>query len=361
MTLSAYRSSGGVFARSAGYVRAARVEELGFNDTVYAIAVQGDGKIVCGGEFTSYRGSTVNYIARLNVDGTLDTTFNTGVGFNNAVLALGIQSDGKIVCGGVFTTFVGVSSVGFAVLNTDGSASSLTGTYFNNAIYTISIQSDDGIICGGLFTSPSNRIARLGGAVFSVGTGFNAEVRTTSIQSDGKIICGGTFTSFAGNAYSGLARLNTDGSLDTGFIIGVGFNSGVWSSAIQSDGKIICGGAFTTYAGSVARGIVRLDTTGGIDPGFAGDFGSMPIVYDIAIQADHKIICVGQLSKGISRLNPNGVPDPAFLTSGGGFSNDPFAVALESTNKILVGGAFTKFAGITRNRIARLNVNGTLT
>jgi hypothetical protein len=79
----------------------------GFSSNVISIAVQSDGKVVIGGDFRTFNGVTAIRIARLNSDGTLDTTFttNTGTGFNESVQSIAIQSDGKIVCGGEFTGF----------------------------------------------------------------------------------------------------------------------------------------------------------------------------------------------------------------------------------------------------------------
>ena len=90
-----------------------------------------DWKIVVGGQFTDFSGNTCNYIARLNSDGTLDTTFvsNTGSGFNQDTFCLALQSDGKIVVGGGnFTDFDGNPCNGIARLNSDGT--------FDSNLYT---------------------------------------------------------------------------------------------------------------------------------------------------------------------------------------------------------------------------------
>jgi len=82
---------------------------------------------------------------------------------------------------------------------------------------------------------------------FSIGSGFGFFVIPSEIQSDGKILAGGFFQSFNGSSQNRFIRLNSDGSKDTSFDIGTGFNGSVWSTAIQSDGKILVGGFFTTY------------------------------------------------------------------------------------------------------------------
>ena len=94
----------------------------GFSGTVNAIAIQSDGKIVIGGSYLTFNGVTVNRIVRLNSDGTRDTAFttNTGTAFNSNVNAIAIQSDGKIVCSGFFTTFNGTTVNRIVRLNSDG-------------------------------------------------------------------------------------------------------------------------------------------------------------------------------------------------------------------------------------------------
>ncbi|SFA96784.1 protein of unknown function, partial [Flavobacterium swingsii] len=79
----------------------------GFNNSVNAIVVQLDGKILMGGIYTSYNQATENRIIRLNADGTKDTSFITGTGFNNSVNSIAVQPDGKIMVGGDFTTYNG--------------------------------------------------------------------------------------------------------------------------------------------------------------------------------------------------------------------------------------------------------------
>ncbi len=88
---------------------------------MYSVAVQSDGKVLIGGTFTTYNGTSRGYVARLNSDGSLDTAFATGAGANSQVNSVAVQSDGKILIGGDFTTYNGTSRVRVARLNSDGS------------------------------------------------------------------------------------------------------------------------------------------------------------------------------------------------------------------------------------------------
>ena len=75
-----------------------------------ALALQGDGKVVVGGQFTSYDGTSRPRIARLNADGSLDTAFAPGAGFDATVEALALQGDGAITAGGSFSAFAGAAT-----------------------------------------------------------------------------------------------------------------------------------------------------------------------------------------------------------------------------------------------------------
>jgi uncharacterized delta-60 repeat protein len=143
----------------------------GFDGPVFKIAVQSDDKIVVGGLFSSVDGTSSNSLARLNSDGSVDTDFTTalGSGFDGPVAAVAVQSDGEIVVGGFFTSVNATSSKRAARLNSDGSPdadfSTALGDGFNNTVNSVAVQSNGEIVVGGAFTSvdgtPSNRLARL--------------------------------------------------------------------------------------------------------------------------------------------------------------------------------------------------------
>ena len=145
-----------VFAQNPADVDLSFPADLGFNNTVYSTAEQQDGKILTGGAFTTFDGLIENKLVRLNSIGSKDNTFNIGNGFNDDVRTLVIQSDGKILVGGNFTSFDGVSQNRLIRLNSDGTK--------DNS--------------------------------FNIGIGFNDIVRTIKIQTDGKILVDGNFNSF---------------------------------------------------------------------------------------------------------------------------------------------------------------------
>jgi uncharacterized delta-60 repeat protein len=226
-----------------------------------------------GGVFDHYNERERNNIARLNADGTTDESFNSGTGTYNALGPIAVQSDGKIIIGGGFNMYNGIYVNKIARLNTDGTLDQNfnPGTGASSSILTTSIQSDGKIIIGGIFTSYNgttrNRIARINAngtldETFNPGIGPNSLVLTTSIQSDGKIIIGGDFTAYSGTARNRIARLNADGSVDESFNPGTGANLRVQTTAIQNDGKIIVGGGFTSYNGTGRNRIARILNSG---------------------------------------------------------------------------------------------------
>ncbi|MBK9449662.1 MAG: T9SS type A sorting domain-containing protein [Bacteroidetes bacterium] len=344
----------------------------GANGDVHAVAIQPDGKILIGGTFTQYAGTARNRIARLNTDGTLDLTFNPGTGCNGTVYAIAIQSDGKIVLGGAFTTYSGSPRNGMARLNANGSIDTgfTIGSGFGNGrVASISIQPNGFFVVGGTFTTfdgvGRNRILRLNASggldtSFNPGSGANNNVSATAIQTDGKILIGGIFIAFNGVNRNRIARLNANGTLDTGFANGNGFDDGVLCIRIQSDGKIVAGGLFTNYVGTARSRMARLTTTGALDATFNPGSGFNTTVHAISIQGDGKFVVGGAftLFNGVARnrivrLNANGTLDASF-GPGTGFNSGVNAVALQSDGKTVAGGTFTLFNGTGRNRIARL-------
>ncbi|MDP4277411.1 MAG: delta-60 repeat domain-containing protein, partial [Bacteroidota bacterium] len=234
----------------------------GANNDIRSTAIQSDGRIIIGGNFTSYNETAINRIGRINADGSLDLTFNTGVGANSFVTKTIIQNDGKIIISGLFTSYNGIPRNRIARLNTDGSLDGTfnSGTGANNDILTTAIQSDGKIIIGGYFTSyngtPRNHIARLNADgtldnAFNPGTGEYSYILSIAIQSNGEIIIGGDFTSYNGTARNHIARLNIDGTLDDTFNPESGTNGDIVTITIQSDEKIIIGGYFTSYNNTV--------------------------------------------------------------------------------------------------------------
>jgi uncharacterized delta-60 repeat protein len=194
---------------------------------VYSVDVLSTGKIVAVGDFTSYSGVTTRDIIMFNSDGTLDTSFNSGSGFsgatNTANYFVRVQPDDKIIVGGTFSTYSGVSVNDLIRLNSNGT----------------------------IDTS------------FNIGTGSNAWVESFDILPDGKILVVGPFSTWNGNISNQLVRLNSDGSVDNTLSTQTGFNSTTYR--VHNDDltdRIYVGGQFNTYRGLSANHFIRLFSDG---------------------------------------------------------------------------------------------------
>jgi len=227
----------------------------GANSYVNAIFVQTDGKILVGGNFTKFNSSSLGRIVRLNPNGSIDNSFTVGTGFNSTIESIVLQPNGKILIGGSFTSFNGSALGRLARLNTSGTLDTTFQTKIgaDSKICTIELKGDGKIYIGGSFTKFNNvsikSVACLNsdGTVdntFSTGNGPNRDVFKIKSLSNGKLLIGGDFYQFNGLSKYRLLRLNTDGSIDESFLIGTGVNNNVNDISIQTDGKIILVGRF---------------------------------------------------------------------------------------------------------------------
>jgi len=245
----------------------------GFNFSTAFSAEDSSGNIYVVGSFTSYNGTAANRIIKLNTDGSIDTSFVYGTGFNNVVTAIYIDPiNGGIYVIGNFTSYNGTAANRIIKLNTDGSidTSFVYGTGFNGQVLCIEFDENGDLYVGGGFTTYNgtavNRMVKLTStgsidASFVYGTGFNGAVRSISYSYDFSwLYVGGAFTTYNGTAANRIITLNTDGSIETSFVYGTGFDGAVLSIlADSSSGFLYVGGSFTTYQGSAVSSFVGLD------------------------------------------------------------------------------------------------------
>ena len=355
----------------------------GFNDQAQAAVEDSSGRIIFGGSFTSYSGTPFNRIVRINSDASIDNTFNIGTGFNNTVTEVVLQPDGKIIVGGIFSSYNGTSANEIIRLNSDGTVDNTfnSGTGIDEIIWAINVQPDGKILVGGFFSQyngvPYNCLIRLNsdGSVdnsFTIGTGFNNTIYDIKQQVDGKYIIFGSFTTFNGVTCNRIVRLNNDGSIDNTFNTGVGFNGETYSGLID-DGKIVVAGEFFEYSGQTNRNIVRLNIDGSIDDTFNSNSGflrtSGPSYTLTVLNYLGKYYITGDFntyeggsSNGLIRLNSDGSIDPTFnVGTGLDFSATTDNLGLLLSNGIhVVYGTFTGYNGYEVNDIVFLNPFGTL-
>lgn len=263
---------------------------------------------------------------------------------------------------------------------------SFAADFFNNVVNAIVPLADGTVLIGGnLYEGITGNIARLNAngtqdATFLKGTGFNGEVRTIVVQSDGKILVGGNFTSYNATACNRLVRLNANGTVDAAFVaaMGVGAEAPVNAIAIETNGKILVGGEFTTFAGGTMKGLVRVTSAGARDTGSPLTLPFIPtwtVINALIAQDDGKIMAVGSFytdnlatgfRSGVARLNSNGTRDTSFDPDAGlhisgnkGTLRNGYAIIRQTDGKYVVGGDFTAYDENPVSRLVRINTNGT--
>lgn len=351
----------------------------GFDNTVRTLVLQPDQNLIVGGDYLSLNGIPSPYLTRLKPDGSIDETFNLGTGFNGKIYTTYIQPDGKIIVGGSFTTFNGVSSGRLIRLNTDGSYdatfnSSIAAT--TGIVYDISPQSDGKIIIVGSFTKYNNvtvnRIARIltNGdldTTFLTGSGTTSNITNARVLHDGKILITGNFTSFNGMSSNRIVRLLPDGRVDTSFDVGGGFNDDVNAISVQTDGKVILGGKFTNYNENAVGRIVRINQNGTIDNSFTSGSGfSGSAVQIIKIDPFGNIMVGGSFTgfydgREVNRvclLNPNGSLKNDFDIGSGPGSASVLTLANDLEDSWYIGGSFSVYDGLNQGKLAKINTDG---
>jgi uncharacterized delta-60 repeat protein len=429
---------------------------------VSSLALDSNGLLLVGGNFTTFNGLAQNRLARLTLAGALDTTFGVVAGPNNTannatVTTILPVTGGGAFIGGTFATYNGTSRTGLALLGNTGAldatfAATTVVTGSASTVNTLALDSAGALVVGGDFTTlatftrnrlgrvnattgindsifnsvaaefPASAFAvaaqpggkflvlsnatRVGGTAIpaglfrlnadltldstfnlgGAGLGFNGSVGAFStfrllVAPDGKAYVGAPLTTYNGTARSGLVRVNADGTLDTTFVVGTnGFNNPVANAPVTSltllpGGQLLVAGNFTTYQGTAANSIVRLEANGTRDTTFtspaaaivSATTGSSGLV--TALAPDGKIYLGGNFTtlsaptatarNRIARLNANGTLDTAF-DPGAGPSGQLNAITVLDDGRLLIGGFFNSVDGVTRNGVARLSSAGVL-
>jgi uncharacterized delta-60 repeat protein len=363
---------GAITNRAYGYTTPARWE---FNGNVYAITPEVNpsngeptGKIYVGGAFTKYNDITVNRIVKLNIDGTIDTSFNTGNGFNSTA-ANPVNSWGQSFAPAVY-----------AILQESGSSKIYVCGVFTN--YSASVISANRIIRLNLNGTLDTTFAS---GITSTQYGSSGYLHTMChVSGSNQIYVGGRTVSSTG----GIARLNSNGTIDNSFNTGTGdtkgFSSGIVYSIIQASGsdKIYVGGNFVQYSGSAAvqlsaNNIARLNSNGTRDLTFSASFSGNSGFIALARESGSDKIYVGgaftsyansnaanpatsAIPARLIRLNSDGSRDTSFLAgTGGGMGGNVFSIIqVPNSTDIYLGGAFISYTTgsniFTQNRISRL-------
>jgi uncharacterized delta-60 repeat protein len=334
---------------------------------VYAAVTQPDGKILIGGSFTLANGTLRNHIARLNADGTLDTAFDPNA--NGDVTNIALLADGRIAILGAFTKIGTISRSRGAMLTAAGALDPNSGTNLDLDAtgYCVAVQADGKVILGGDFLHINGgiietRVARLLSNT-QLDSGFattaDGTVRAIVVQPDGNVILGGDFFKINGTTHAQIARVTSAGVLDTTFATAMTTqtpNPSITCMALQADGKVIIGGTFNTVGGAAHTNIARLNTNGTVDSAFNAALDNTPNT--LSVQADGKILLGGTFDKAnlitrhkIARFNSDGTLDTSFDPG----ANAPvYSLGQQFDGKILAGGNFTTVGNESVKYLARL-------
>ncbi len=242
---------------------------------VLSIVIDSDGKILIGGSFYFVANVPVAGLARISA-GSLDTALGTAAGLQNdttgilAVRAIALQTDGGIVIGGQFlTNQTTPQTKNFARLNANGTIDTTFdnhGTPNLEVVYALAIEEDEQILAAGSFDTIggviSPRLARVNpdGSIDQnhVAINIQAVPFALRLQPGGKILLGQTSGEINGQERNGVARLNPDFSLDPFYPSPGGVNGEVHALALPADDEVLIGGRFPTVAGLARPAIARL-------------------------------------------------------------------------------------------------------
>lgn len=281
---------------------------------LHAVALQSDGRILVAGPFTNFSGTARARLARLESDGRIDNSFAGSA--NEGPSAIIVQPDNKVILAGGFDTVNGTSRPRIARLNADGSLDSTFAAFGESgaSFYALALQRDGKVVAAGHYAGyytgrtthepyvarfNTNGIVEFGPIGWASGADPFRYAYAVAVQSDGRIVVGGAFTNFRGAAVGNIARLNVNGSLDTTFQAGTGADDWVTSLLVQGDDKIYAAGYLTNFAGIPTRGIARLNHDGALDSTYRATNGPDSGVRDIAFQADGRLLVSGGFSTGI--------------------------------------------------------------
>ena len=293
---------------------------------VQAVAIDGQGRILLGGDFTQADGVARSNLLRLNPDGSLDPDFDVPV--NGGVRALAVADDGSIYLGGQFDVVGGVFRPQLARIAPSGEVDPdfpAANAGFTSVL-ALALDETAGTLFAAGLPAQVLKLSTSSGAsdpdfTLSITAGAAQPVRRLQLDGLGGLYLAGAFTAVNGEARSGLARVftnGTDGSagLDTGFVpalpVPVAFG-GIFALQL-TESALFVGGAIS----AVRSNLVKLDpASGALDTGWRPDPNAA--VTALAQAPDGSLIAAGDFTRvagiarrGLVRLSPagDGLLDP---------------------------------------------------
>ena len=376
----------------------------GFTSSVLASEIDADGKLICAGIFRSFNNKNVNFLVRLNKDGSLDSTFIAPKEINSWIRDIILQADGKLIVGGdnsilfrlnkdgsIDNSFNTGKGFSFSGLGYDNSYVSSGNSYLKGAdIMQLIANKDGSFFALGSFDNYNSKMVTYGiiklksdgiiDETFTPNMIINgiSSYKSTSLLPNGNLLISNM--GLQDYTYRFPIAITQNGIIDTLTYKSIGEKSNhsnnypsIITSAVQNDGKIIFGGGFTNIKGVSVNNIVRIQVNGSIDESFNIGSGFNDVVQKIQLQSDGKILVAGQFTKynnsnqnHLVRLNTDGSIDNTF-NSGLGFTNlqntglgDVSNFNFRSDGKIFITGGFSYYNGTKQHFVVRINPDGSL-
>ena len=333
---------------------------------IWCVAAEPDGRLLVGGAFNEVNGARRNGLARLQVNGQLDSTFDPGTGMDGTVTCFARDGAGHLWAGGSFVVANGHQQHSVANLSAQGE---VIGSYkpcdWLTTVYSVLPLANGSLLAGGDFWYAGglyHNVVRLkpdGALDFSLplNWGANSQVRALLALTDGRVLMGGLFDGVAVAWHKGVARLKADGSVDSSFNVDLGSNAQVFSLQRYPGSKVLAGGTFYAYNTS---GLIRLASDGTVDNTLSTGVGPDGAILGLAVQTDGKILAVGQFTHfngtaapRIVRLYSSGSLDPNF--HGPTDINALIrTIAIQPGGGIIIGGRFSWIGGRPKTGLVRL-------
>lgn len=351
------------------------------NAEIKAMAIQSDDKLVVSGNFITVDTTFARGLARINPDGRIDETFSFNYKIEGEIFSILCQPDGKII---IMGENINPMLKDVIRLNSDGSIDE-TFTIIDSNIKSVlkgGIQSSAKYI---FFNTYTGKVIRLNtdGSIDDSFTSlglfdcYSPRDFDLVILPDDKILIAGCFKMFNNSNHGGLVRLNSDGTIDEDFDIGKGLvdiSSTINKLGIQSDNKIIVAGLFETFNDVTVKNILRLNTDGSVDSTFlipgpsANSYSSQ--LCDVFILNDDRIVMAGSDFQNIwnykiMMLTPNGNLESSFsiptlrvaLNPDAYYIKNPIIIA-NSNQQLFIGGNIDKFNDNKISGLASFSLSG---
>jgi hypothetical protein len=326
----------------------------GTDGAVYSLALDASGNLYAGGLFASAGGvANTSHIAKWNGS----TWSALGTGTNGMVEALVLDGSGNLYAGGNFTNAGGVANTNY-VARWNGSTWSAMGTGANQEVHTL-VRFGSMLYVGGYFSraggvNNTNHVARWNGSTWSaLGTGTNDTVNALAVDGSGILYAGGSFTTAGGVMAGNIARWN--GSAWSA--VGIGVNSSVYALAVDGSGNVYVGG-FLNYAGSTPVSNVA-KWNGSTWSAMGTNINSE--VFVLAVDGSGNVYAGGLFSMtggGDQSAVPNRIArwnGSTWTALGPGTDDQIYALAVDGSGNVYVGGDFYTVGGVSANHVAKWN------